>query len=254
MPSLPFVRNSTTQVLYPFTLRVRFQTITSIAANGKEQRAASRGVPLFEGSLTYSDLNATDYAAVNTFFNARGGQFDQTWDFHLGSALIANCKLTQDSLRWTETNPRFYSTSLGFRQVNNAGYGMPAMPVSFPNLSSGVITQYPYGPEQRQLTTFNDQASGYAYATKWYGAGLSGFPTAALRRWTLSNPILPDADATLIRDTFIGCRGMYHSFLLTDPDDGTLHQNVRFASDILEIQYQDYHRTAINLVLEETNG
>lgn len=254
MPTLPLVRGGVAQVLYPFTRRVKFSTMIHVAADGKEQRAAGRGVPLFEGTLTYNELNAADFALINNFFAARSGQF-QTWDMTIGGKTYSNLKFTQDVIEWDESSPKLYSTKLGWRQLNNAGYTIPIPGASFPNLSVGVITQYPYRPGYRQLTTVNDQASGWAYPYRWYGAGLTGFSTAAVRRWTLSNPVLPDADVVTIENDFVGRLGMWGAMSLQDPEDGLApHANCRYGSDVLQIEYLGPNQTAINFVIEETNG
>lgn len=254
MASLPLVRGGLTQCLYPFVRRVRFQTTIHVASNGREQRCAGRGVPLFEGTLTYNEVNLADYNAINTFFNSQAGKFG-TWDMTVLGKTYSNLKFNQDVIKWTEPSTGIYSTTLEFRQINNAGFTIPTPGASFPALSSGLITQYPFGPEYRQLTSRNDQASGWAYPYKWYGAGLSGFPTGALRRWTLSNPVLSNADVQTIEDDFVGRLGMWGVMSLQDPEDGLgPHTNCRYGMDVLEIQYIGVNVTAVNLLIEETNG
>ena len=238
-------------MLYPFVRRVRFQTAIAIAANGSEQRAAGRGVPLFEGTLTYNRLPRSERDSLTDFFNARGGKFDNTWDMTVNGVGFTNLSFTDDTIQWRESPPNLYSSTLNWRQVNNPHYVIPSVGASFPTLQSGAFCQLPYSPESRQLTTSNDQPTGWSYSYRWYGAGLTNFPKTALRRWGLANPSLSDTDAQNIENHFIGCLGMYKGFTVTDPEDLTVQPNVRYQSDVLEIQYLEFRRTQISLILEE---
>lgn len=226
-----------------------------VAANRSEQRAAGRGIPLFEGVLSYNELNATDYAIINTFFNTTVQGQGATWSMTVPKAgVLNNCKFTQDTIKWTENSTGIYSTKLEWRQLNNAGYTIPTPASTFPALANTSFGQFPYTPEFRMLTSVNDQPSGWAYAFKWFGASLSGFPSTNLRRWGLGNPILSDVDAGTIEDYFVGNLGMYGGFDVVDPETAVTHHNVRFGGDTIEIQYLDVNQTAISFLLEETNG
>lgn len=253
MATLPLVKG-TAQVLYPFTRRVRFQTGIYVSANGSEQRCPGRGVPLFEFVLNYSNLSLSDRNAINTFFTGRPGAFDTTWQMTVLGVTYQHLKFTDDVIRWKESSPNLYSSTINVRQVQNPGYSIPSVGSSFPSLASGAFTQLPYGPEWRDLTSVNDQPSGFAYGYQWYGAGLSGFPSSALRRWGLSNPSLSDADVATIENYFVGNLGAYGAFSVTDPEDSSVHTNCRFETDVLEIQYQQFAQTVVNFSVIETNG
>jgi hypothetical protein len=254
MPNvLPSVRAGRTQVLYPFVRRVKFSTALSISANGSEQRSAQRGVPLFEGTLNYKLIPRSERDALNTFFANMAGQ-DLFWQMTVLGVLYANLKFTQDVLSWKEGPMNLYAASVNWRQVYNTGYTIPTPGASFPLLSSGAFAQLPWSSDWRQLTTVNDQASGWAYAFRWYGASLNGFPSASLRRWSAGGPQVPDADVATLEADFVGRLGMYKAMSVTDPEDSSVHPNCRYASDVMEIQYLGFKQTAVNLVLEETNG
>lgn len=253
---LPSVRGGTTQVLYPFTRRVRFKTMVCVHANGSEQRAATRGVPLFEGVLNYARLTKAERDSINSFFQNMGGQlllWQMTVPQNGVQVTYQNLKFAQDVIEWREGPPGLYAATVNWRQVNNAGYTIPVPAASFPALASGAFCQLPYSPEWRQLTSVNDQPSGWAYAYKWYEANLTGFPSGSVRRWGLSNPSLSDADVVTIENYFVGNLGMWGQFTVTDPEDSTTH-TARFANDALEIQYVGFHQTQVSFVLEETNG
>ncbi len=250
---LPSIRGGRTQIVYPFVRRVRFSTSLAIAANGTEQRAASRGVPLFEGTINWPNITKTERDSINTFFQTVRGSAQQ-WQMTVLGQTYLNLQFMQDVLQWKETKPMLYSASANWRQLNNAGYTIPTPGSSVPTLASGAFTQLPYERDDRQLSTGNNQPTGWSENYSWYGGGLSGFPTGSMRRWSVGGPNLSDADAVALENDFVGRLGMYGVVSLTDPEDSSVHPTCRYASDVLEITYSGYRQTQILALIEETNG
>jgi len=269
-PSFPLIRGGLGQVLFPSVRKIRFQTSLQVMANGQEQRAAGRGVPLFEFELNYNSLTLPERNQITSFFDTVIAQVS-LWNISFGAQLYDNLKFTQDNIAWTEKEPNLYNTTLNARQVANPGYPMPN-PASigqvFPSLSTQAMgkafvqTQRPYGTDWRQLTTVNDNPTGWAYPYYWYGSNLGGansvsgnglFPPSARKRWRLQY-ILQDTDTVQLATFFIGMLGMWGQFNFFDPEDGTQHYPCRFESDVLELNHQGPNLTTTSVSIIECPG
>jgi hypothetical protein len=66
-------------------------------------------------------------------------------------------------------------------------------------------------------TSRTDGSVAARTAWAWRGAGLDGFPTTALGRWTFPYASLTDDERTILEDFFRARRGRYESFALLDP-------------------------------------
>lgn len=247
---LPTVRSGA-QCLYPVTRTNRFATRVVQFQNGTEQRWKQRA-PLHEWQLQYTGIKAADVVLLQTFWDAIKGQFDSTWEFTFGATTYQYLAALEDSLVIRENRKLLYDVGFRFRQTRKSGAVTGSGGGSFPTLSTGVLTQRPYGRSRRFFSTVNDQESGKRYAWPWYSGALTGFPTK-LMAWTVGGPALADVDADTLEAYFALQNGRYGTFSLTDPDTGSVYSKVRFATDGFERRYLGPNENAITLPLEEFN-
>ena len=251
MTTLPTVRNGA-QCLYPFTKRVIFDTGISYNCDGTEVRRLRRPV-LFEFEWNWNTLIQTDAAALVAAFQAQSGMYANDLQFTLGSTTYSNLSFLQDAIDATMRRLPAYSVqSLKARQVVNASYTYPAGGSAWPTFSSGAALQYPYTSGYRNLTTSGTSPTGRNYSWKWWGNGLTHFPAGPLRRFQVEMT-LPDADAATLEAFFLTRRGSMKAFDFSDPFAGSAYYKIRFASDTLELRYEDVQRVRATVQLIETN-
>lgn len=105
------------------------------------------------------------------------------------------------------------------------------MPTYFPQLNSaGVLTQRPYSAGMAFQTSVVDMPCGKRHAWSWRGAGLTGFPTRALGRWTLNYAAITPAELSILLSFFASMRGRWGQFTYLDPH-GNLIPNSEVFSD-----------------------
>jgi hypothetical protein len=249
--TLPTVHNGAV-ALYPVN-RHR-ATLTSVVqfCDFSEQRWKERP-PLFTGVLAYTKLSSVDRAALAAFFAAQKGQFDHTWNFVMAGVNYTNLCFTDDKLQFTESTPTLWSCTLNVRQTQARATPTPSVIFSYPLLSTGAVSQIPYLQTKRYYTSVNDQESGVRYAFAQIGAGLTGFPAAALTEWELNYPAVTDNDLATLETFFTGCNGRWATFTFQDPDDGTIHPKCRFGSDTLQITHIALNQNGVSLRVTETN-
>ena len=254
---LPTLRGSSTQALYPLTRTISFLTRIQKFANATEQRWPVRP-PLARFQLSMSSLSAADKASWLSFFNTQKGRFNQdlalTLKLNGSDVLYSNLALDSDSLAVTNARPLEYDQQIVLRQVRNSSWTPPTPGTNFPTLSSGVACQLPVQQSSDFWSNVYDQGSGPRYVWGFYAEGLSGFPTGYLRSWRLSYPVLSDADLATLEAFFMTQQGCYSSFTFTDPLSGSSYDHVRFDTDELAIQHQDYNRASVTLLLVQTNN
>ena len=238
--TLPKVFNGIGFAQYPVTREIVFDTRVDIAANGSEQRFVNN-VPLFRFKFPYNSLLGTDQAALLAFFNTQMGAAFSDWSAVLGTQTYANLAFDHDTVQFSQIDPLLWSLQLGFRQTQNPGYPIPSAG-AFPVFTSGKRFQRPFAPVWRNLTAFGDSPTGTRYAYRFYGAGLTGFPTTQLRGWELSYPVLSDADVAILEQHFVGSQGRLASFDFYD-DQGTLQSFCRYGTDVLSLSYLGPNRT-----------
>lgn len=251
--SLPAVRG-TAQVLYPVTRRVEFLTDVAIGLNATEQRFKKRP-PLTRFVLPYTKINNTDMLAMRAFHASQFGTFDSTWSVTLGSTTYSNLTFEDDTFTALQTAdyPTAWSFTLRARQTQNAGQTAGSAGGSFPTLANSTTTQFPYARMDRFAVLLNDNPIGSRYSWKWYGGGLSGFPTGALHGWSLGYPVLSDADLVTLETFFRNQWGRWASFSFTDPDTAVTYTKCRFDMDAMEIKLNAIDQNSVTLAILETN-
>jgi hypothetical protein len=251
--SLPGVRGSSVEVLYPVTRTVSFATRVQRFADATEQRWMLRP-PMTKLSLPYGSLLATDKNNQLSFFASQKGRFDTTISVTIGAITYTNMTLLSDVFSIKNGKPLQYDTQIDLRQVKNSGYtwSAPVAP-SFPILSAGVRCQMPFIQTSRYLTMVNDQETGMRYSEAFYGGGFSKFPAAALKEWALEYPHLTDADVAILESFVNSVGGRFYSFAFIDPLDGSSHPKCRFGSDDFILRYSGPNDVALSLQIVETN-
>lgn len=254
---LPYLRGTSgglnAQVLYPFTRTVSFFTRVTTNTNGSEQRWASRP-PLYEFQLPMNQITGTDKASWLSTFSSEGGRFGQDLQLTLGATTYSNLTILHDDLSVENQSGNIYNQNLNLRQVQNGSWTPPTPGTSYPTLSFGTVAERPFVQSSCFYTGVNDNPYGPRFAWKWYGGGLTNFPTTYLRKWQLSYPLLSTADITTLETFFIGQQGKLGSFSFTDPLDNTTYTHVRFDQDTFSVRYLTLNQNSTNIVLVQTNG
>ena len=253
--TLPLVRG-TAQALYPVTRRVEFLTDVAIALNSSEQRFKRRP-PLTRFLLPYSRINATDMQAFRAFHATQKGTFDSTWSFTLGTTTYSHLTFEDDTFTAEETDawPLEYNFTLRARQTINPGQTAGVAGGSFPALANGAAAQLPFSRADRFAVLKNDNPTGPRYAWIWLnGEGdLTGFPSAALHGWTLTYPLITDAELTTLETFFRNQWGRWAQFPFTDPDTLVTYSKCRFDTDVMEIRHNAPNQNSCTLSILETN-
>lgn len=94
-----------------------FQTTVHRFEDDSEQRYCDR-VELAEFTLELDSISFADYDLVQTFFDARAGDFDATWDITVSGTLYSNCVFVDSLLSRTESKPGRVAVSIRVRQVH----------------------------------------------------------------------------------------------------------------------------------------
>jgi hypothetical protein len=250
MAALPTVRGGV-QALCPVTRRVEFLTDIAYGLNATEQRAKKRPA-LTRFVLPYTRMNATDTAAMKTFFESQKGTWDN-WSFTLGGITYAHLVFEDDTFTAREDagTQTTYSFTLRARQTQNAGMTAGSVGAAFPTLANGLRAQLPYTQMRRFAVLLNDNPiAGTRYAWAWIS--LTGFPTGALRGWQLEYPVLSDADLATLETHFRNNWGRWGQFSFTDPDDASPHTKCRYDDDVLQIVTVGPNQNSVMLRIQET--
>lgn len=96
--------------LYPLTRSRRFPVEIQQWSDFTEQRwVRSAELQLSRIQLTIDDVNATDKAAIVSFFEGRKGSFDATWDITIGGTTYEYLAFDSDELACTESTDGLWS-------------------------------------------------------------------------------------------------------------------------------------------------
>lgn len=193
--------------------------------------------------MPFEDLTATDLDTLRTFWDLQKGAFDKSWTLPFDGTSYAACQFDGDDFAYTEgpgaTNR--YSLSLKVKQVKKQAAIGSATAV-FPEISTGVVTQLPYGVTRsyRTLRAENDGGFSYTYAQR----------ATPLHGWNLSFGAITAAEAGTLQSFFLAMGGRWKQFQFTDPNDASVHTKVCFAQDRLEVRHlsKNVRSTQIELV------
>jgi len=120
------------------------------------------------------------------------------------------------------------------------------MPLEFPTLSSGAVTQYggPFGfVWPAQVISFVDGTD-----QRFLACG------NVFRRWAIDLRLLNESEIASIEAFFNGALGEYSTFMFPDPISGTNVPNCRIGAPELISDYQDVDIAATSLWVVETHG
>lgn len=231
-------------VHYPLRLKYSCLTRVHLATNSQEQRYVVRA-PRVEMTINLRSLSASDQGLVDTFFDSQKGAYDSTWDIAIDGNNYAAMRFQSDEIKWDETLPNRWSTSL-------VCFGTPptfsSPPVTYPALASGAVTQRPWSKRRSYQTNYSDvDTAGVRHALAMRSGGFTNFPTGAARIWDLRYAAIRTTDAEAIAAFFVTTAGRYGSFSFTDPDTSVTYTGCRFDSDELELSYNGYNNCSLQV-------
>jgi len=120
------------------------------------------------------------------------------------------------------------------------------MPLQFPTLSSGAVTQYgsPIGfVWPAQVIRFVDGSD-----QRFLACG------NVFRRWAIDLRLLNESEVASMEEFFNNALGEYSTFTFPDPISGTNVPNCRIGAPELISDYQDVDIAATSMWVVETNG
>jgi hypothetical protein len=115
------------------------------------------------------------------------------------------------------------------------------MPDSFPQLSTGAITQY---PSSRTVALDAEILKFVNGSEQRWPAGGNG-----RRRWELKLSNVSEAELCAIEEFFVSRQGRFGRFSFTDPFDGTVYPDCSFEADSLHGQLFDEDSAQSTLVI-----
>jgi hypothetical protein len=192
--------------------------------DGTEQRWAA-GDPLNAFTITFGDVPASEFAAVQNWFDTVKGAFDTTWSFtDADGTVYPDMACEADELAGVENaKATKFSFSVKMRQVVSSGSYAGTPSATYPALYAGVYTQRPFTQGGKWLTTRNDLPSGPRYAwSEW---------AAKKRYWVCDYPCLTLAELQGRLAFFMSRRGRLVSFTFHDPQANADVPNCRFDTD-----------------------
>lgn len=175
---------------------------------------------------------------------------DARWGLYFPNMTLQDQNFSATEEDQTRTS---YSFTLTARQTKNPGATAGSPGGTFPTITAGVATQFPYIQMRRFQVMVNDNPVGPRYSWTWFGGSLSGFPSGSLRAWELHGPMLSDADLATWEAFYRAQWGRWGTFTMIDPEDASSHPNCRFDSDVLEIQHVSPNINSTTLRILETN-
>lgn len=228
-------------VAHPLTRVISCKTRVYRFLNDTEQRWVQR-IPVNRFDMPYEALSAADRSTLDTFFVARKGRFDQTWDLTILGTLYANLAFDHDDFLVREPGPLQYSVALSAKQFpSGAGATITVSDPAFPTLSSGAIAQHPSSIAKVFSNAIEDTPDGQRIS--WNRVATS-LPT-----WVLGFPIITDTERNTLMDFFIQLRGRWGQMSLLW--DGTNYQKCRFADDDMRIRYNAPNQNSIECRIEQ---
>ena len=99
--------------------------------------------------------------------------------------------------------------------------------MTFPNLRTGAVAQYPAGRSLR----FLNQAVRFVDGTEQRYRDSAG----PLHRWMIQLERLDEGETTALEDFFAECQASYASFAFTDPWDGVEYPDCSLETDGFDI-------------------
>jgi phage-related protein len=112
---------------------------------------------------------------------------------------------------------------------------------SFPQLSTGAVTQYP----SSRTVNFDAEILKFVDGSEQrWAAGGSG-----QRRWELKLANVSEEELCAIEEFFVSQQGRFGNFSFTDPFDGTVYPDCSFEADSLHGQLFDEESAQSTLVI-----
>jgi hypothetical protein len=169
MSVLPTVRSGRSAI-YPVSRADSFDTTIIPHWDGSEQRWMSRNV-LGNFVLAYTNINATDRSALETFTATVIGSNNSAWQFTLANVSTwGSCQFIDNSFEFTETAPGRYSGQIRFKQTAvsglNPGGTLTANPNPIVGVSGAVATTISWdAPSTTSIQVRLDSPTGTLFAS-----------------------------------------------------------------------------------------
>jgi hypothetical protein len=178
---------------------------------------------------------------------------DTRWGIYCPNMTLTDPNFTASEQSWQQ-----YSFVIHARQAINPYVNTGTAGTAFPLLGNGTPAQFPYAQVDRYQVTLNDNPVGMRYAWTWFAAGLSGFPTAALRGYELHGPALINTDLAIWENHFVANWGMWSGgttsagFSYADPDNSTTYTGFRYDQDVMEIVHTNFNLNTASLKIMQS--
>jgi phage-related protein len=114
---------------------------------------------------------------------------------------------------------------------------------SFPLLKTGAIAQYPSDRTQQTFTSVFRFVDG---SEQRFRTG-----STPLKKWLIRLDLLDESELTALEEFFSSQAGRFGSFAFTDPWDNTVHSDCSLDSDQLELNFRDWSRGAVQVMVKE---
>lgn len=256
---------------YPLQRSNTFNTGIIRFENGFEQRWCGN-INLNKFTLQYNHTHPTDRANLDAFVaqcGGSGGYF--TFNLQYGTEpnsnqSYLNCMFMQDSFEWQETAEGMYDGEIQFQQFGSGPgtnyilngliglfptVGVPPTYVG-PTPGPGASTGFPFASRSTYMVDRIDLPSGSRSA--YVKTGKAGFPSRALKAWSLTFSALNNKDLGTLEAHFVLQSGQWGLFTFVDPYDGKTYNRVRYAMDSMDITHEQYGVNSVRLQLQEVYG
>lgn len=241
MANFPALRSGVVG-MHPSTHRVSIPTEIVVFANGAEQRwmSASR---LDHWGLLFTDVGLEDLNTLRAFYDSVKGSFDNTFTLPIGGVSYTYCGLETDEFRAVENRTGRYTLEMPVHQQIPQQKGLGGGSTTFPLLSTGAVTQLPYGTRGLFFTARNELECGKVHS--YY------FRASALWAWEISYEDITDAELAAVVLHFHTCGGATKTFSFTDPNGAGVFANCRYGTDALVIRHLGPDQNAVSFLIEE---
>jgi hypothetical protein len=118
---------------------------------------------------------------------------------------------------------------LAFVEGQTGEEELMSAPIYFPQIGSGILTQYPYRTTQAFNSVLSDTPAGHPYGFVKRGSGLTYFPPGPLSRFELNYQAITDAEAQSLQTFFAACQGRLAEFIYLDAAGNLIPVSENFA-------------------------
>lgn len=116
----------------------------------------------------------------------------------------------------------------------------------FPELKTGAVLQYPAGKRLQFATRVTRFLDGSEQRFRDFAA--------PVQYWSIRLDLITEQELAQIQELHEAKQGQYGSFSFVDPWDGVEYPDCSFASDLLELQYQDEAQGRVSLLIRNNEA